>query len=367
MSAQWKRFGGLLLHGSVLVMFLAAFLGCGDEQQAAPPPAKPPAFPVRVAKVTKQEVARSATLVGTAEPRKRSVVASEIAGLVDQFPVDEGDFVKRGQLLARLGTQTLQIQHDSAVASRAEWQVRHEQAKLDLVRVKTLFEKELVTRKEHEDAIAEELALRQRLAQLDAEIRQVEDRLAKSSILAPFAGWIIEERTEIGQWVEEGGPVVEMVDLSRVRIAVPLPDRYIQHVQRGDPVSAVFDGLPGFEAEGHVFSIVAQANEASRTFPIKVEVPNQDLRIKSGMAARVTLSLGQAYPALVVPKDALVLRGGNEFIFVVQDGRAVQKRVRPGLYTNGLVEVAGDVQEGMRVVILGNERLLPGQQVRILD
>lgn len=347
-------------------MVLAAFLGCG-EQQAAPPAVKPPASPVRVANVTKQEVARSATLVGTVEPRKRSVVASEIAGRVDQFPVKEGDLVKRGQLLARLGMQTLQIQHEAAIASRAEWQVRHEQAKLDLARVKTLFEKELVTRKEHDDAMAEELALGRRLVQLDAEIRQVEDRLAKSRVQAPFAGWVIKERTEIGEWVQEGGPVVEMVDLLRVRIEVPLPERYIRHVQRGDPVSAVFDGLPGFEARGRVFSIVAQANEVARTFPIKVEIPNQDLKIKSGMVTRVSLSVGQAYPALVVPKDALVLRGGNEFIFLVQDGRAVQKRVRPGLYTNGLVEVTGDVQEGMTVVIQGNERLLPGQPVRVLN
>ena len=346
-------------------VLLFAVVACDNREK---PKARPkPLFAVRVASVTKQKIRPSVTLVGTVEPWKRSLVAGEVAGRVEQFPVKEGQSVKKGQLLAQLSTETLQIQLDSAKASRSETRVRHEQAQLDLERIKGLLKKGYLTQKEYDDAVSEELALKQRLTRLDAEIRQEEDRIKKSRIVAPFAGLVVKEHTEIGQWVDEGGPVVEMVDISRVKIEVPLPERYVRDVGSGDAVSAVFDGLPGFKAKGRIFSVVAQANMAARTFPVKVKIQNRGLKIKSGMVSRVTILLGKPYEAVLVPKDALVLRGQQQFIFLVEDGKAVQKRVTPGAFIDGLVEVNGEVPEGMRVVVQGNERLMPGQPVRILN
>jgi RND family efflux transporter MFP subunit len=349
---------------SVLALTLSA--GCGEQQAAQSPKGRPPS-PVRVATVANQEVQRSVTLVGTVEPWKRSVVASEIAGLVVQFLVEEGMAVKRGQVLAALRTDTLKIRLNSAFASHREAQTRYEQAGKDLVRAKALFDKELVTQKEYDDAIAEEAAWRQRLTQLKTVINQVRDELAKSRIVAPFDGWITKEFTEVGQWVEGGGSVVELVDLSRLQVEVPLPERYVRDVRVNDPVNVVFDGLPGFETKGRVFSLIAQADLSARTFPIKVEIPNRESSIKSGMVSRVTLSVGSPYQALVVPKDALVLRGGQQFVFLVQEGKVNQVPVTPILHLKEVVEVAGDLKPGMTVVVEGNERLLPGQPIRILE
>ena len=348
------------------VWFLLFTTSCG-EQQAAPSSPGRPLAPVRVALVLKQPIQQSVNLVGTVEPWKRSVVASEIKGLVSAFAVEEGMYVKRGQLLARLRTETLNIQLDSAMASHREARTRYRQAKQDLRRVRVLFDKELVTQKEFDDAQAEEDALRERLFQLGAEIRRVKDQVRKSQVVAPFDGWVTEEFTEIGQWVEEGGQIVEIVDLSHVQVEVPLPERYVQGIQIDDLVQVSFDGLPGFIAQGEVFSLVAQADRVARTFPVKIGIPNRDLVIKSGMVSRVTLQVGRPHEGIVVPKDALVLRGGNEFVFLVNDGMVGQIPVQPIMHLDGFVEVVGDIQEGMVVVVEGNERLFPGQPVRVLE
>ncbi len=348
------------------VLILSLSVGCGEQQAAQSPKSRPPS-PVRVATVAHQEIQRSVTLVGTVEPWKRSVVASEIEGLVVEFLVEEGMRVKRGQVLARLRTTRLNIRLNSALASHREAKTRYEQAGKDLIRVKALYEKELVTQKEYDDAIAEESALRQRLTQLQTMINEVQDELAKSRIMAPFEGWITKEFTEVGQWVQAGGSVVELVDLSRLQVEVPLPERFVRDVRVNDPVNVLFDGLPGFKTRGRVFSVIAQADLTSRTFPIKVEIPNPNASIKSGMVSRVTLLVGASYQALVVPKDALVLRGGRDFVFLVQEGKVSQIPVTPVLHLNEVVEVSGDLQPGMTVVVEGNERLLPGQAVRILD
>ena len=146
-------------------MFTAA---CSEQQAAPPPKGRPLLRQFGVATVLHQPIQQSVTLVGTVEPWKRSIVASEIEGLVQVFPVKEGMRVKRGQLLARLRTETLNIQLDSALASHREARTRYRQAKQDLGRVRVLFDKELVTQKEFDDAQAEEGALRERLSQLDS-------------------------------------------------------------------------------------------------------------------------------------------------------------------------------------------------------
>lgn len=365
-TERYQNWRSSFLLNPLLGMILLGLTSCGEQQAAQPPQGRPPT-PIRVAQVAKHDVQRSVTLVGTVEPWKRSVVASEVAGLVATFSVEEGMFVKQGQVLAQLRTDTLNINLESAVASHREAEVRHLQATQDLERIRVLFDKELVTKKEYDDAIAEEQASRQRLSRLESAIRQVRDQLNKSQTLAPFDGWVTQEFTEIGQWVDEGGQVVEMVDLSHVQVEVPLPERYVREIRVGDPVSTVFDSLPGFEVKGRVFSVVAQADRAARTFPVKVDLPNTDLVMKSGMVSQVTLPLGSPYHAMVIPKDALVLRGGKEFVFLVQDGAVTQTQVKSSVHLDGLVEVSGQIQEGMTVVVQGNERLLSGQPVRILE
>ena len=345
---------------------LGTIAACGEQQAAPPPQGRPPA-PVRVAPVLKQTVQETVTLVGTVEPWKRSIVASEIGGLVQAFPAKEGKRVTRGQRLAQLRTETLQIQFDAASASQREAETRYQQAKQDLMRVQALFAKELVTQKEFDDAQAEARALHERLSQLDAEIRRVRDLVNKSTIVAPFDGWITQEFTEIGQWVEEGGEIIEMVDVARVQVEVPLPERYVRHIQPRDPVQATFDGLPEFEAQGRVFSLVAQADRISRTFPVNVEIPNPSLTIKSGMVSRVTLRVGRPHEGLVIPKDALVLRGSREFVFLVKEDTVDQIPVTSGVHLDDFIEITGTLKAGMTIVIEGNERLFPGQPVRIID
>ncbi len=350
-----------------LLMGVLGLLGCSEEQQAAQPPKGRPPTPVRVAAVVNRTVQQTVELVGTVEPWRRSVVAGELAALVEKFPVEEGMAVKRGQVLAQLRTETLTIQLNSAEASHREAETRYNQAKKDLERVDMLFAKQLVTQKEFDDAVTQELALGQRVTQLESEILRVRDQLKKTRVLAPFDGWVVQEFTEVGQWIQAGGPIVELVDLSRVQVEVPLPERYVGEIKVGAAVAATFDSLQGFQAHGNVFSVLAQADRNSRTFPIKVELPNPDLMIKSGLVSRVILQVGSPYEALVVPKDALVLRGGTEFVFVMKDGSVTQVPVVGINHVNSEVEVSGSLEPGMIVVVEGNERLFPGQPVRVLE
>ncbi len=324
-------------------------------------------MPVQVAPVTVQEVSERLTLVGTVEPRTRSVVASEIKGYVERYPVDEGDSVRKGDLLAKLKTDTLELELQQKRAALREHEARYEQAKRQLARTEPLYQEGLVSLKQYQDEQAEETALREKLAQLELEIAQIKNNIGKSRIEAPFAGQIIRIFTGIGQWLTEGGPVVEMVDLDHVRVQIPVPERLIARLKRGDLVPVTFDALPNVKKQGKVILIVAQADEAARTFPVKIEFENKEHEVKTGMMARVSVPVGQPTLAKVVPKDALVIRGGEYSVFVVEEDSARPVPVQIGVMIENLAEIRGAVEEGQQVVIRGNERLRPGQPVRIIN
>ena len=318
-----------------------------------------------------QLIAESVTLVGTVEPRRRSLVASEIDGLVDRHPVDEGDEVKRGALLVKLKTDTLELELQEAEAAHREARALHEQARQQLTRTNTLYEEGLATLKQLQDEQANEQARGEKLSQLATNIAKVNDRIAKSRITAPFNGIVVKKFTEVGQWLKQGESAVEIVDVDHIRVEVPVPERLIGHLTIGDRIQVSFDALPDVVIDGNILSIIGQADERSRTFPVKIDLENLNRQIHSGMTARVMLVVGQPVEKKTVPKDALVIRGDGYLVFVVTPGEqgstVAPVPVKTGVMTGGRVEIEGSVEVGQQVVIRGNERLRPGQPVQVTE
>ena len=327
----------------------------------------PPEAPVVVDMVEEETLQKPITLVGAVEPVKSSVIASEIEGIVESFPGDEGVYVNQGDVIAKFITSSIEIDLRESKASKREAQARYRLAKQDQERFDELKQKGVASIQQHDDAIAEKEAWGARIGQLQAEIEGHEYDINKSEIRAPFSGYITEEYTEVGQWVEKGGPVVELINTETVEIRIDMPERYISSIQNGGTVSIGFDAMPGEEVEGEVTSVVPQADRESRTFPVKVTIDNKDGKVKSGMVARVSFPIGEAQSVKLVPKDAVVNQNNANFVYVVVNGAVQPVPVTTGTAYDGRIEVLGPVEPGQQVVIRGNERLMPNQPVKIVN
>ena len=343
-------------------LIAALMINAINTHAQAPPPAL-----VVVSEVKEQTLQKPVTLVGAVEPLKRSTIASEIAGLVEDFPVEEGDVVKKGDVLAKLRTKSLEIAIREAKAEKAEAEARYRLAKKNLERYQELYKKGVASLQQLQDAETEKDAMLARVSQLEAQIDSHTYDLARSNIVAPFDGNVTAERTEVGQWIEVGGPVVELIDINRAEIDVDVPERYISQIRLSDPATINFDALPNLSIEGKIASIVPQADKESRTFPIKVVVDNNDGVIKSGMVARVSFLIGEPSIVKLVPKDAIVEQNRSNFVYVVNDGAAVPVEVNTGIAFKDLIQITGPVEMGQLVVTRGNERLKPNQPVKIVD
>jgi HlyD family secretion protein len=389
----------------------------------------PPAVLVAVSPIVEREVVGSQTSVGTVMPLMKSIVGSAVDGRVIEFPLNEGDRVEQGQTLAQLLTETIELEVAAADAeldlrkeqlaelqngTRPEEiaqmkarmvaaQARVQYANARRTRAETLFRQgQAMTQEERDEIVA--LAVEAEQAYLDAKaayelavagprkeqiaqaaaqvavqqamVNQLKDQLAKHTVVSRFSGYVTAEHTEVGQWLKQGDPVAEVAALDEVEIIAQVVEQYVPHVRVGMEVNVEIPAVGSDPLRGVVSAVVPQADVQARTFPVKVRLKNQlsedGPRVKSGMYARVMLPTGEKQLALLVPKDALVLGGAQPVVFIVnlasaeaKQGKAQPVPVQLGLSQGGMIQVRGGVEAGQMVVVQGNERLRPGQDVTV--
>ena len=325
---------------------------------------QPPASPVRYTEAREHTIRGSVRLPGSVEAPTISTVASEVDGLVVQYSLRVGDRMKKGQLLAQLRTENLELQRQASEADLREAEARRALAERNLSRARELFDSQVFSQQELDQSLYEFNAWQGRIERLQAEIERIADDIARAAIRAPFDGVIVAEHTQLGQWLGAGDPVVDLMSVDDLQVTVDVPERYFSSLTLRRQVSLQFPALNGWQTTGTVDKIVPQANAESRTFPVKLKFANSKGRAAAGMLVDVLLPGNAATRATIVPKDGVVTQGGRQLVFVIENGTVHAVPVETGAGAGNWIEVRGDVRPGQQVVTRGNERLFPGQPVQ---
>jgi RND family efflux transporter MFP subunit len=339
----------------VLVVFsilASASLAENDDKKQGPPP-----VPVRVAAVEKKMVSDQISLIGTSEAISKSTVAAEVSGVVEYFPIKEGNFVKKGALLVSLRSTELELRLKGVISAREKIKANFQNAEKELDRLSKLKNANSIAETKFDVAFYAHRALSQSLLQKEAEIEQLEYEIKQKKVVAPFSGFVAKEHTQLGEWVAKGGAVVTLLDLSQIKITVDVPERYSVLLSPESKVKVLVKSISNKYFSGKIYAILPQGDPDSRTFPVRINLSNPGLKIKSGMEAKATFNLSTTKNALLLPKDAIV--------FIVTDGNAVPVNVKVLGYYNSNVAVEGNLTPGAMVVVRGNERLQPGQAVSV--
>ncbi len=218
-----------------------------------------------------------------------------------------------------------------------------------------------------------------------AEIRRLLETRENYTIRAPFEGYVVSKMTELGQWLAPGQAVAEIVQLDPIELVVNVPQSFVQSVQKMQdqaaetqqryPVQVSIDSIDQL-FDGELTQIVPQADLRSRAFPVKIRLSNPRIAerhlIKAGMLGRASFSVGDEADILMVKKDALVL-GPQIVVFVAvtdpesENVTARSVNVTVGAALGEWIQVIGLLNGGDRVVVQGNERLMPGQALAVLS
>ncbi len=332
---------------------------------------------VETAPIQELEIHQELTLVGRTQARRESRIVALIEGRVKSLPAEEGREVRRGDALVTIDCRRGALALDAKKAEAAQAAADAELARKELERARELVQTSVFPERNLDRAVAEEKRTTERHRELEAERGWLELDLEDCTIRAPYDGFTVRKLVDVGEWVEAGTPVYQMVDLAVVKVTADLPERSFGQVAIGSPVTitrTTFNGRREHDAggkgngevlTGKVTGIAPRASETTHTFPVIVEVDNSGGRLASGMLVRATLALKGTFRGLAVSKDAIVRQGERTLVYAVKDGRASEVAVTTGAGLGTLIAIDGDgLEAGMPVIVRGNERIEAGSAVQ---
>jgi HlyD family secretion protein len=322
-----------------------------------------------------QEVRVVGNLIGEATV----AVAPRTAGRLQDVFVRLGDRVNRGQRIAKIEDFEIveQVKQAEAAQEVAAATIRQREADLQLAltnveRSRNLFQRQLLPKQTLDDnearyqaAVAQIDLAKAQSTQSKARLDELRITLANTVIVSPVNGFVSKRTVDPGAFVSQNAPVVDVVDISRVRLVVNVVERDLKELSSGARAKVEVDAYPGETFQGRIARVAPVLDPATRTAPIEIEIPNPDFRLKPGMYARVGISTELKKDALVVPVNAVADLGGRRGVFQHVNGVAVFRTIELGTETAELVEVLGGLTEGDQVITTGARALRDGDRIQL--
>ncbi|MFI5361993.1 MAG: efflux RND transporter periplasmic adaptor subunit [Elusimicrobiota bacterium] len=314
---------------------------------------------VGVTRPALRPVDRSISLPGDVEAIEQARLYAHISGYLKKISVDEGDTVKAGELLADIDAPDVVQEYNKAKADA------------------TLKEETL---KRYRELLSGKVISQQEFDTLDAEDREARARLDNASanmeytrIRAPFSGSIARRYAYPGDFISEasrGGeqrPIFLMVNESRLRVSVNIPQNETAKVHLGYPVDIGVDSMPGKQFHGTISRIDAVLDETTKTQRVLIDIDNPDLKLRAGMFASVVLHVEHVDAALTIPRQALQGTADQRFVYVVADGHARARPVALGTEEQEFVQVLSGLSPSDSVVVTGGQSLVDGAAVEAVE
>lgn len=345
--------------------------------QRGPPPAK-----VVLDQVRLETVQQRREVTGELRAAKRSILASQVDGFVLAVEIEPGEQVQRGSViarlddtLARLGLEQANAALSSRLATVSEREARLGKAARDMERTENSYSRGAASETNLDEARTDAAEAQSRLEQARAEVLSVqasvhlaEKRLADMTIEAPFAGRVLSKRTEVGQWLSEGEAVAEILALDQLDAWLDIP----QHLGAGlnDPATASIqiriDAVAMVLEATNVY-VIPQVDALSRLFPVRVRLENKDELLRPGMSIVGLVPTNVAKPTLTIHKDAVLRDDAGQYVYFNANGTAAPARIRTLFAVGDRFAINSDsLPPDAQIVIEGNERMYPGQPLKIL-
>jgi membrane fusion protein, multidrug efflux system len=317
----------------------------GDDKEAK-------AIPVEIATLERGDVFAVYTGTASLETDADALVVAKVAGQVMEILAEEGDRVKKDQVLARLDGDRLRLEMERAQANLAKLEQEYN-------RSIQLHEQGLVSAGAYENLKYDLDALRAayRLAQLEH---------SYTMIRAPIAGVVSRRHIRIGNTISTNEPAFQVTELDPLLAYLHIPEREFRRLERGQAAELSLDAIPGQRFMARVQRISPIVDPATGTFKVTLEVPLQDARLKPGMFGRFNIVWDTRRDVLLVPRVAIIDDDVSDSVFIVVDGKAERRSIRTGYVRGSQVEILEGLDGDETIVVLGQAGLRDGARVEIV-
>lgn len=307
---------------------------------------------VEVAQARKAQRTRDIKAIGSLQSDESVQLAPEIAGRIAEIVFTEGRPVKKGDVLVKLD------------AALAEAELAQSRARLTLAeanndRARALSRTGNVTERSRDEAVATFETAR-------AEVELNKTRVDKHTLRAPFDGVAGVRSVSVGAYVSAGTPIVNIEKIDRLKVDFQVPELNLRDVKTGQSLDVKVDALPQRAFTGEIYAINPQIDVNGRALQVRARLANADGALRPGLFARIAIKGQSEDEVVLIPESAVLPRGGDTFVFRIDNGKAVEERVVLGARSGGEVEIVEGLSSGVTIVTAGQQNLRNGAAVEIV-
>jgi multidrug efflux system membrane fusion protein len=364
-----------------LLLLAGLFSGCGKEEKIAKPPT-----PVGVKAAEEYRGGGETRYSANIQPYSRIELAFKSGGYLTGIfqvrgvdgrirNVQEGDYVKKGTILAQVRKSDYEAKLSQAAGQLAAAQANLQHADLDFGRARNLYAANSLTKSDYDKAQAQYGQALGSAGAAAAQVQEAKLALQDASLKAPVHSLVLKRRVEVGDLVNAGTVGFALANTEDVKVVFGVSDLMLQHLKLGEALAVTTDALRNREFKGLVTSIAPSADPKSRVFDVEITIPNPQQELKVGMIASVSVATGLAPLAVtVVPLTAIVRSKINPegyALFVVEekDGKQIARfrdNIALGEVYGNMITVTKGVKVGDPVIVTGATLVIDGQPVRVI-
>ncbi|MCM8820742.1 MAG: efflux RND transporter periplasmic adaptor subunit [Candidatus Omnitrophica bacterium] len=363
-----------ILYGLAVVIFLLIITGLVRKKGVKSVEQTYEEMPVtvRVSRAETYNIKETLTAAGSIKPFSEVVVYSKTAGVVERIFVVEGQYVKKGEIIAQIDytKSTLAVQQLESQVKAAEANISG--LKRDYERMQKLYIEGVISQKKWDDIqTAYDVAVHN-LDGLKVQLSLAKVHLEDTRIVAPVSGTLMKKFIDEGEIITDASmmknaPLVAIADISRVKVVAPLAEVELGRIEKGKKAEVRVDAYPEKVFYGEVYKISPFVDPITRTIEIEVVVDNPGQILKPGMFVRVEIIVKTHKGAVVVPEKAVFTEEDKSYVLVV-DGSIVKKReVKTGMAEDGYIEITEGLSGGEKVVVEGGIGLEDGTKVEVIE
>ena len=348
----WSALGlGLLVVGIGVAVALRSARGDGpSSKKKGKGKDAPIAAPVELSRADKGDVATFLETTTTLEPVNQATLVAKRQGQVVAVVAEEGAWVTRGQVLARIDDTEAKLALDKA-------QIGSDIAKRELERGKQLKQRSMISDKDLDD---QELKMRSAWQELE----QARYDLEQTRITAPFSGRVLERMIHLGETVTPGHECFRLADMTPLRARVYFPERELSRVRTGETAQLETDTRPGQKYAGTVTIVNPSVDLSNGTFKVTLEVVDKTGALRPGTLCRMRLITGTFRDAICVPRRALLSEDGEDFVFLARADSVNRVKVRVGAISGDTAQILAGLAPGDSVVTVGQGGLKQGSKIK---
>jgi RND family efflux transporter MFP subunit len=366
----------MLKSTSILLLVYLIVWGCSPQQQNDQ---EQSAIPVKIQKVNKGQVLQTLSYNGDIEAEYMVKVFSKIPDRIQQFFVDEGDQVKKGDPIAKIYAATIEQGVRQAEAALVAAQAQFANAQVEYERAQRLYSENAMSKQQYDGIQTQWEAAKAGLEQAQAALKSVKSQLDDASVTAPIAGVIGIRNYEEGDMANPALPLVTIVQMDRVTVTFDATERDLGKLQVGQSATIKVKSYDDVEFTGELVKISPVLDPLTRMAKVEIIIDNPDHRLKPGMFASIIVTVGNLDDVIIVPRYAVIENttaeriGGkdeiikNYYVFVEKADSVQQRKLHITYATDRVLAVNQGLQQGENIVIQGQQNLRDGSTVTVIE